>query len=179
MRHRAGTRKWLIGWTAAAVAVAGVTTAGIANAATSNSAAAGSAGASSVSTSGAPKAVRAKALLQIERKLAHNVTHGEIQVDTKKGLQTIEFQRGTVSGASSGGFTVTDKGGTVENWVDGPKLKVRQHAGKGSKPSSGQIVNGENVVVVGVNDGGTLSARLVVVLPAAQATPQSTTQPTT
>jgi hypothetical protein len=175
MRHRAGTRKWLVGWTAVGVAIVGVTSAGIANAATSN---APTAGGSTASASGTPKAVRAKALLHIERKLAHNVTHGEIQVDTKKGLQTIDFQRGTVSDASSGGFTVTDKGGTVENWVDGPKLKVRQRAGKGSKASSGQIVNGENVVVIGVNGGGNLTALVVVVLPAAQATPQSTTPPT-
>lgn len=172
MRHRARTRNWLIGWTAAGVAVAGIATAGIADAATSNggtSNGSSSSGASSDS-SGSAKAVRAKALLQFERKLAHNVTHGEITLDTKKGLQTIDFQRGSVSNAATGGFTVTDKGGTVENWVAGANLKVRQRSGGGSKPSSGQITNGENVVVVGVNDSGTLTARLVVVLPAAQPT---------
>lgn len=170
MRHSARTRKWLIGWTAAGVAVAGVATAGIADAATSNSAGPSATTSNAPGNSSAPKAVRAKALLQVERKLARNVTHGEMVLDTKKGLQTVDFQRGTVSNAATGGFTVTDKGGAVENWVAGPKLKVRQRSGNGSKPSSGQIVNGENVVVVGVSDGGTLTARVVVVLAAAQPT---------
>jgi len=183
MKHLKKSRGWLAGWAAAGIAVTGIAAAGVANAATSNNtptdATSTTATASTVDPTPSAhlqssKALRAKELLKLERRLASKATHGEIVLDTKKGLQTIDFQRGTISDASTSGFTVTDKGGTAETWVSSSDTKVRARSGKGTKPSSGQIVNGETAVVIGVKDGDTMTARLVVVLPVAQQEAQPT-----
>ena len=177
MKHLKKSRGWLAGWAAAGIAVTGITAAGVANAATSTSTPTDPTNTTATASTSDPtpsarlqssKVLRAKELMKIERQLASKATHGEIVLDTKKGLQTIDFQRGTIGSASASEFTVTDKGGTTQNWASSSTTKVRERSGKGSKPSSGQIVNGETAVVIGVKDGDTLTARLVVVLPTAQ-----------
>ncbi|MGH8889569.1 MAG: hypothetical protein ACRDV3_07370 [Acidothermaceae bacterium] len=180
MKHVKRNRGWIAGWAAAGFAVTGIAAAGVANAATSNGAptatsSATGADATTPANLTSSNAVRGKALAKIERKVAGKATHGEIVLDTKKGLQTVDFQRGTISAASTSGFAVTDKGGTTETWASTATTRVRERSGKGSKASSGQIVNGETAVVIGTKDGDTMTARLVVVLPA---TSQPSAQPT-
>lgn len=165
------SRGWRAAWVAAGIAVTGVAAAGVANAATTT----GTATPTPSANAQHSKALRAKELSKIERQVAAKATHGEIVLDTKKGLQTVDFQRGVISDASTSGFTVTDKGGTTESWTASSATKVRARSGKGAKASSGQIVNGETAVVIGLKDGDTLTARLVVVLSAAQHSAQPTT----
>jgi hypothetical protein len=163
-------------WTTAGVVGAGAVV-GVAQAATSgNGSGSGAPSLSAVQaaltgdasgTAGTPStgraALRQKALRQLTRKLAAGAVHGQVTVDTKNGVQTIDFQRGTVSGATSTAFTVTDSTGTTENWAVTSTTKVRAH--KGDTAASAQITDGETVVVIGLDDGGAQSARLVMVLP--------------
>jgi len=164
--------KW-IGWTAAAVAGMGLF-AGVANAAesgtstptvaTTNTAADTMATSASQATGMSGKAVR-----KLERKLAAGAVRGEIVLNTKKGVETVDFQRGSVSDASSSGFTVTDKSGTAESWTMSSSTKVRERG-----TTSAQVMNGENVLVIGLKTDGTMTARLVVVAAAKGSTPQPT-----
>jgi hypothetical protein len=171
------TRRRVLMLGAAGVACVGLLTAGVANAA--------SPGPSTSNPAGVPggKGKVAKTMKEIRQQLRSGAVHGEVTVDTKKGIQTVDFQRGTVAQLSSGGFQVTDSSGLSESWVIGPKTKVRelgQHkAGVTSTPSTpstqsapaATISNGENVVVIGLKTAGTLTARIVVVLPTNGALP--------
>jgi hypothetical protein len=114
----------------------------------------------------------AQAVKEILQQVRAGATHGEVTVDTKKGAQTIDFERGTVSQATPTGFQVTEPGGATGSWVVGAKTKVRARgqgrktaAGGASATSSATISDGENVVVVGLKSDGTTTARVVVVLP--------------
>jgi hypothetical protein len=114
----------------------------------------------------------AQAVKEILQQVRAGATHGEVTVDTKKGAQTIDFERGTVSQATPTGFQVTEPGGATGSWVVGTKTKVRERgqgrkaaAGGASATSSATISDGENVVVVGLKSDGTTTARVVVVLP--------------
>lgn len=152
----------LIGWTAAGLAGVGIF-AGVANAADNS-------GTPSLSTSqamspdaGNPQTpqVSQKLIARIERRLVAGAARGEVVLDTKKGVQTVDFQRGTTSGASSSAVTVTDKTGTAQNWTVTSSTKIRERG-----TSSPQLTDGENVVVVGLKSDGTLNARLILVVPA-------------
>jgi hypothetical protein len=164
---------------AAGIAGTGVLVTGVANAATSNSASDGLSGISAAAVTGdGPSSGNAKtgdgklaqALKQIRTQLKAGKVSGEVTVDTKKGPQTIEFQRGSVSQSASGTFTVTDSSGGAQTWTVGPKMKVRDRAQRkataGSTATSATVANGENVVVVGLKTDATETARLVVVVPA-------------
>jgi hypothetical protein len=114
----------------------------------------------------------AQAVKEILQQVRAGATHGEVTVDTKKGAQTIDFERGTVSQATPTGFQVTEPGGATGSWVVGTKTKVRERgqgrkaaAGGAGATSSATISDGENVVVVGLKSDGTTTARVVVVLP--------------
>jgi hypothetical protein len=124
----------------------------------------------------------AQAVKEILQQVRAGATHGEVTVDTKKGVQTIDFERGTVSQATPTGFQVTEPGGATGSWVVAAKTKVRERgqgrkaaAGGASPTSSATISDGENVVVVGLKTVGTTTARVVVVLPNAggKAKPQA------
>ncbi len=165
---------------AAGIAGTGVLVTGVASAATSNSASDGLSGISAASltsdgtTSGNADTARGKlaqALKQIRMELKAGTVSGEVAVDTKKGPQTIEFQRGAVSNSASGTFTVTDSGGGTQTWTVGPKMKVRDRAQRkaagsaGTSATAATVTDGENVVVVGLKTDTTETARLVVVVP--------------
>ena len=108
MMHLTRSRGWLAGLTAAALAATGVA-AGVASAAAPASTATTPATATATPAAATtPQAGRIRALLRLEHKLATGAVHGEIVLDTKKGLQTLDFQRGTISNATSGSFTLTD-----------------------------------------------------------------------
>ncbi len=159
----------LIGWTAAGLAGVGVC-AGVANASENSGTPSLSAShtASQTASSSAPQAaspnapkVSQKVIARIEQRLVAGSVRGEVVLDNKKGVQTVDFQRGTTSDASSSAVTVTDKTGTAENWTVSSATKIRQR-----HTSSPQLSDGENVVVVGVKSDGTLTARLILVVPA-------------
>lgn len=163
----------LIGWTAAGLAGVGVF-AGVANAADN----AGTSAPNTPQTTSRQVAnarvpqVSQKVVARIEQRMVAGAVRGELVLDTKKGVQTVDFQRGTTSDASSSAVTVTDKTGTAENWTVSSSTKIRQRG-----TSSPQLTDGENVVVVGLKSDGTLTARLVLVLPA-KATSPGSDQPT-
>ncbi len=165
----------LIGWTAVGLAGVGVF-AGVANAAvdsaTQSTATAAATTAAATTPATTPPQVSQKALARIEHRLGAGAARGEIVLDTKKGVQTVEFQRGTTSGASSTAVTVTDKTGTAQTWTLSSSTKVRER-----RASSPELVNGEKVVVVGVKSDGGLDARLVLIVPAKTTAPTSD-QPT-
>lgn len=158
----------LIGWTAAGLAGVGVF-AGVANAAvdsapptssTSSATTPNTANAANTANGANPR-VSQKLIERVERRLVAGAQRGEIVLDTKKGVQTVDFQRGTTSNASSSAVTVTDKTGTAQNWSVSSTTKIRERG-----TSSPKLTDGENVVVVGLKTDGTLTARLILVVPA-------------
>ena len=151
----------LIGWTAAGLAGVGVF-AGVANAAVDSATPAPStAPSTSPAASAANPHVSSKLIARIERRLVAGAARGEVVLDTKKGVQTVDFQRGTTGNASGGAVTVTDKTGTSQDWTVSSTTKIRERG-----TSSPQLTDGENVVVVGVKSDGSLTARLILVVPA-------------
>lgn len=167
-------RAKLIGWTTAGLAGVGV----IAGLATTASAA-GNSGTPSPPTAQAQAAssqaaqVSQRVIARIEHRLLNGAARGEIVLDTKKGAQTVDFQRGATSDVSSNAVTVTDKTGTAEKWTVSSSTKIRERGA-----SSPQLTDGENVVVVGLKSNGTSTARLILAVPAKTAAPgtdQSTT----
>jgi hypothetical protein len=174
--------------------IAGLLATGVASAATSASpgpASTSTADITTASLSGDGSTVTAgaggklaAALKEIRQELKGGTVNGEVTVDTKKGPQTIAFQRGVVAQPSTASFTVTDTTGATDSWTVGPKMKVRErgarkHLTPGTSPTSATVTNGETVIVVGLKTDTTSTARLVVVLPHAGAakagkTPTST-----
>jgi hypothetical protein len=146
----------LIGWTAAGLAGVGVF-AGLATTA--------SAATTGTATGSGP---HQKVAHRVEHRLLAGATRGEVVLDTKKGVQTVEFQRGTTSDASSTAITITDKTGTAQTWAISSTTKVRERG-----VSSPQLADDQNVVVVGVKSDGTLTARLIVIVPAKASAPTS------
>lgn len=189
------SRKTLALIMAASVGIAGLLATGVASAATSASPGPASStstadittaslsGDGSTVTSGATGKLVA-ALKEIRQELKGGTVNGEVTVDTKKGPQTIAFQRGVVAQSSTASFTVTDTTGATDSWTVGPKMKVRERGARkqlaaGASPTSATVTNGETVIVVGLKTDTTSTARLVVVLPHAGAakpgkTPNST-----
>jgi hypothetical protein len=122
-------------------------------------------------TSGTP--ARANRL-RIARQLATHSVHGEVVLTTKQGMQNVDFQRGAVASAGDASVTVTDASGTSETWTIDANTRVRERGQgaatpQGSAPNanSPQLSSGENVVVVGTKADGTLTARVVLIVPAA------------
>jgi len=165
---------------AVGVAGTGMLVTGVASAATSSPASDGVAGISAASltsdggSSGTDTArgKLAQALKQIRADLKAGQVSGQVTVDTKKGPQAIEVQRGTVSASTASTFTVTDTSGGAQVWTVGPRMKVRDRAQRkaaganGASAASATVTNGENVVVLGLKTDTAETARLVVVVPA-------------
>lgn len=157
-----------VGTSAAVIAV----TAGIADAASAAQKPDGphsSAGKGNAAGKAAKGGAAAQALREVLQQLRAGEVRGQIVVHTKKRSQTVDFQRGTVENASSRGFDVHDASGTTQSWAVSSATKVRERKRaapkSGNQASSAQIVNGENVVVVGLDQSGQPAARVVVVLP--------------
>jgi len=168
----------------AGIAGSGLLATGVASAATSASPspAGSTADIGTVSLSGDGSTVAtaatgklAAALKEIRQELKGGTVNGEVTVDTKKGPQTIAFQRGVVASSSTASFTVTDTAGATDSWTVGPKMKVRERGARkqlaaGTSPTAATVTSGETVIVVGLKTDATSTARLVVVLPHAGAT---------
>jgi hypothetical protein len=178
----------------AGIAGTGLLATGVASAATSATSSPASVGATSDITTAslsvdgsagsAATGKLAAALKEIRQELKGGTVSGEVTVDTKKGPQTIEFQRGVVAQSSTTSFTVTDTTGATGSWSVGPKMKVRDRGARrrltaGATPTSATVTDGETVIVVGLKTDATSTARLVVVLPHAGAGKLGTTPTST
>lgn len=180
--NRLGSRRKTLAVVVAGIAGSGLLATGVASAATSASSSPASS-TSDISTASltidgssatAAGGKLAAALKEIRQELKGGTVSGEVTVETKKGLQTVEFQRGVVAQSSTASFTVTDTTGATDSWTVGPKMKVRDRGARkrlaaGASPTSATVTNGETVIVVGLKTDTTSTARLVVVLPHAGA----------
>jgi hypothetical protein len=190
--NRFGPRRKTVALVVAGIAGTGLLATGVASAATSATSSPASSSTADISTaslsidgstpdSTAAKGKLAAALKEIRQELKGGTVNGEVTVDTKKGPQTIEFQRGVVAQSSTASFTVTDSTGATDNWTVGPKLKVRDRGARrlaaGTSPASATFTDGETVIVVGLKTDPTSIARLVVVLPHAGAGKKPSTAP--
>lgn len=191
--NRFGPRRKTLALVVAGIAGTGLLATGVASAATSASpspaSSSSTADITTVSLSGdgstatpAAAGKLAAALKEIRQELKGGTVSGEVTVDTKKGPQTIEFQRGVVAQSSTASFTVTDSTGATDTWAVGPKMKVRERGARkqvaaGASPTSATVTNGETVIVVGLKTDAASTARLVVVLPHAGAAKKPSTTP--
>jgi hypothetical protein len=174
----------------AGIAGTGLLATGVASAATSATSSPASSSTADITTaslsvdgsagSSAATGKLAAALKEIRQELKGGTVSGEVTVDTKKGPQTIEFQRGVVAQSSTASFTVTDTTGATDSWSVGPKMKVRDRGARrrlaaGATSTPATVTDGETVIVVGLKTDATSTARIVVVLPHARAGKSSTT----
>jgi len=98
--------------------------------------------------------------LRLRRALRRNVEHGQITVETKKGDQTIDVQRGTVTAISSTSVTVKSSDGFTLTWTIGTPILVLNH---GAKAGPSAVTSGATVGIAGGQAGSTATARLIVI----------------
>jgi hypothetical protein len=92
--------------------------------------------------------------------LRGHVQHGQVTVETKKGDQTIDVQRGTVTAITATTMTVKSTDGYTLTWnISGP-LNFIEHR-TSVQPSD--VATGDLVGVAGTQDGTTATAKLVVI----------------
>jgi len=92
--------------------------------------------------------------------LRGHVEHGQVTVQTKKGDQTLDVQRGTVTAINSTTMTVKSTDGFSWTWNVSGQMTVIQHR-TSITPSA--ITTGETVGVAGTQSGSTPTAKLIVV----------------
>jgi hypothetical protein len=92
--------------------------------------------------------------------LSRNVLHGEAVVQTDSGTRTIDVQRGTVTAITDKTVTVKSADGFTQTWTFGTPIHVVEHR-TSVQPSA--IAVGTEIGLAGSKDGGTLTARLIVV----------------
>jgi len=98
--------------------------------------------------------------LTVRRALARNVEHGEVVIDTKKGAQTVDVQRGTVTAITGTTVTVKSTDGFTWTWTFGSPLRVVEHRDT-IQPKD--VAVGAKVGVAGIKQGSTPTANLVVI----------------
>ena len=92
--------------------------------------------------------------------LRRNTLHGEVTVQTKDGVQTVEVQRGAVTAIDDRTMTVKSTDGFTLTWTFGNPVRVVEHRTT-VQPSA--VVVGAQVGVAGVRSGNTFTARLIVI----------------
>jgi hypothetical protein len=85
---------------------------------------------------------------------------GQFTFETKAGLKTLAFERGTIQSVSGQDVVVKAKDGTTWNWTLVSDSVVRQD---GTKTTSSALSAGELVFVAGPVVSGSHDARLIVV----------------
>jgi hypothetical protein len=88
--------------------------------------------------------------------------YGEVAFHTANGTQTLAFERGTVTSASSGKLTVHAPDGTQWTWTLSSGSMIRK---SGQTIPASQLTGGTRVFVGGQVTGGSRDARLVFVRP--------------
>jgi hypothetical protein len=92
--------------------------------------------------------------------LRRNTLHGEAVVQTKDGVKTVVVQRGTVTAIDDKTVSVKSTDGYAQTWTFGNPIRVVERRGT-VQPSA--IKAGAEIGVAGTKDGGTTSARLIVI----------------
>ena len=92
--------------------------------------------------------------------LRKNTLHGEVTVQTKKGVTTVVVQRGTVTAVGAGTVSVKSSDGFAATWTFDDALKVRKDRKAADRAA---VVVGAQVGVAGAKADGTNTARLIAV----------------
>jgi hypothetical protein len=93
-------------------------------------------------------------------RIAKNVLHGEVVVETKDGIKTVAVQRGTVTAINDKTVTVKSSDGFTQTWTFGTPIRVVEHRTT-VQPSA--IAVGTQIGLAGVKEGSTVTARLIVI----------------
>jgi hypothetical protein len=99
---------------------------------------------------------------------------GQFTFQTKSGVKTLAFERGTIQSVSGNDVVVKAKDGTTWNWTLVSDTVVRED---GSKASNSALSTGELVFVGGPVVSGSHNARLIVVRDAAKSSGSSGATP--
>ncbi len=92
--------------------------------------------------------------------------HGQVTLQTKKGPETLGFERGKVTAVTSSSVTVQAADGTTQTWHMVSDSVVREG---GKKVSWSSLADGQQVFAGGPVVSGADNARLVVIRPPAAA----------
>lgn len=118
----------------------------------------------SAGTSTTAKAGAAAARLGKVGPLAKHVLHGQFTVQTKKGVRVVDTEVGVITAVTPTSVSVKASDGYTQTWTLGATTHVRANRQKGSVSD---LTVGETVRLLGPTSGGTASAVLAVVTPAA------------
>jgi hypothetical protein len=94
------------------------------------------------------------------RLLRRNTLHGEVTLQTKKGVRTVIVQRGTATAVTATTVTVTSTDGFTTTWTFADKMRIRKDKKKADRAA---VKGGAEVGVAGAQVGNTTTARLIVV----------------
>lgn len=97
--------------------------------------------------------------------LLRRAAHGSAVVKTKKGYETIDFIRGSVTAVSAGSISVQAGDKTTETFTVTKTTKVRARTagtkGKGATSSIAKVATGDSVVVLGTGSSTKTATRVV------------------
>ena len=100
------------------------------------------------------------------KRLGRNMLHGDITLSTKDGVKTLRVQRGKVTAATDTKITVESSDGYVSTYAITSDTKVKRNGGD---VKGGAFVAGDQVMVVAVISGDSVTARSIRGLSAAKA----------
>jgi hypothetical protein len=86
--------------------------------------------------------------------------YGQFTFQTKKGPQTLAFERGTITSVGGGDVEVRAADGTTFEWVLTGTSVVREN---GAKEPQGTLATGQSVFAAGPVASGTRDARIIVI----------------
>ena len=86
--------------------------------------------------------------------------YGQYTFQTKKGPQTLAFERGTITAAGGGDVTIRAADGTTQTWVLTGTSVVREN---GAKEPQSALAAGQSVFAGGPVASGTRDARIIVI----------------
>jgi hypothetical protein len=91
--------------------------------------------------------------------LRRNTLHGELTLQTRKGVHTVVVQRGTVTAVTATTLTVTSTDGSAQIWTVTGAVRIRKDQKKADRSA---LTDGATVRVTGARAGATTTARLIV-----------------
>jgi hypothetical protein len=111
-------------------------------------------------SSAADKADKARKKGPARKLLRKNTLHGELTVQTKKGVKTVAVQRGTVTASTATTLTVKSTDGFTQTWTlaDTPRIRKDRKKADGTA-----VTKGAEVAVAGPKTADTPTARLIIV----------------
>jgi hypothetical protein len=156
--------RWSAGVAAAAVLAAGAAIAGVALAGHgSQPANQGAALSAAVNPTASPSPGTSKAGARkraLARLRALRGVHGEATFRTKNGFREIAWERGVIESVSSQDVVVRSPDGATWTWALAGNTAVRD---QGTKASTSNLANGDQVLVAGPESGSTRTARVIII----------------